>query len=275
MAVEPTMNMTGTSSGPVTATETTAPVAPAEVKAEPKQDDDVSRRFAALSRQQRKLYEEQERFKKEAKEWQEWKQLKDSAKQKPIDYLKAGGLSPDDLVQHLLQEGEPASIEKQVKQLQAQIEQDRLEKQQAEQARLEAEKATRESAAIDSYKQKIREYIGQDTSKYEAINALQVQDLVWDKIQAGYNETGELMPISKAADLLESEILEGAKKLLNLKKLAPQEPEKLSVPSPKASPLAQTLTNNLSQPLPRSPARQSMSREESLKAAARMLQWKD
>jgi hypothetical protein len=259
---------------------TTAPEAPKGPDILKKEEtgvvtDDMSKRFAALSRQQKKLFEEQQRFKAEAQEWQEWKKAKESAKAKPLDYLKASGLSIDDIIQHTLNDGEE-TIEQKVKRLEEERKRELEERKAQEEARMEQERTTRESAAIDSFKGKIRDYINQDTSKYEAITALNVQDLVWDRIHAHYNETGAMLSIADAADAVENEIIEGAKKLSTLKKLGlAQEASKQTLsPGTEASTRAQTLTNTLSGSAAEV-GQKKMSREDSLKAAARQLIWKD
>jgi hypothetical protein len=281
MAQETLTNVSAPSSLANVLAETTAqpveaqkPVEP--VKPDPKEED-MSRRFAALSRQQKKLMEEQQRFKQEAKEWNEWKKSKDQAKQNPLDYLKAAGLTPDDLVNHLINDGQP-TLEQQVKALQEKLEGEEKRKQSEEQARLEAQEKEQEKKVIDDFKQKITEFINQDTDKYEAIAALKVQDQVWEIINANFQETGELMPIHEAAEQLENQIIEGAKTLLKLKKLGlGQEPPQTNTPqSPKENLTAPTLTNKIAQASQSSaPQKTVWNREESLKKAAQALQWTD
>lgn len=270
-------NVAGPSSIAQTSEAPSAP--PAQAQPEPQKPDpkeeDMSRRFAALSRQQKKLLEEQQRFKSEAKQYQEWLKLKDQAKQNPLDYLKAAQLSPDEVIEHLLSDGQP-SLEKQVKQLQEKLEAEERRKQEQEQARLEAEEKQKEQQIIDNFKGQIKELVYKDTDRFEAIAALKVEDQVWDIISAHFDQTGELMPIDKAAEQLESQIIDGAKTLLKIKKLA-----EFTKPTPTETPestpetaTAPTLTNKIAQSsVTQPPSKTVWNRDESLKKAAAFLQW--
>ena len=55
--------------------------------------------------------------------------------------------------------------------------------------------------------------------KYELIQANSAVQLVYDVIEAHYNDTKNVLPIDEAAEHVENYLFEESKKLLNMKKL--------------------------------------------------------
>lgn len=256
--------------------------APAEPQVTPEapkpQDDDFSRKFAALSRREKKLFEEEQRIRGDRQAVSEYQKAKELARSNPLQFLTQAGLSVDDLVQHLIKDGQPPSVEDEVKSIKAEIEAYKK----AEKDRLEAEKTKQEQATqkqvIDNYKQKIRQFVEQDTDKFEAIHTSEAYDDVFEVIEAYFEKTGEILPIEKAAESVEAHLIDDFKsrqeKFGRLKKLGSLEPAKPDPASPQDIRVAPTLTNNITASSGVSAgAPRALTREESLREAARKLKW--
>lgn len=247
-------------------------------KAEPKpQDDDFSRKFAALSRRERAILEQEQRFKGERQSLTEYQKAKEAAKQNPVAYLKQLGLSVDDIVQHVLNEGQPATVEDEVKSIRAEIEAYKKKEAEALESRKREEEELKNKQVIDGFKKKIVEFINQDTDRFEAIHTNEAYEDVFEVINNYFEKTGEVLSIEKAADSVEAHLVDDFKqtqeRFSKLKKLAPKEPTETDLLSPQDTKPAPTLTNNITASSVASNSVKPRSREDSLKEAARLLRW--
>ncbi len=133
------------------------------------------------------------------------------------------------------------------------------------------------AAQISEAQKTVNGFIDGAGDEYELIRTNDAYDAVWSLIEKHYEETEELLDIKEAADHIETQLLENAKKHLNLNKIK----KLMETKSPKKSeepkkPASQTLTNSQSQSGQGIDDRQELlSQEESLKKAAMLLKWTD
>ena len=84
----------------------------------------------------------------------------------------------------------------------------------------EAMKQEEAEIAVQEFKQDISSFIKTNAETYEIVNALGEEDLVYQVIEQYYNEHEEMMPIEEAAKLVEQNLEESIRKVLNLKKFS-------------------------------------------------------
>jgi hypothetical protein len=260
--------------------------------AEPAQDNQFSKKFAALSRKEKALREKEQEYESKFAEMQAQLEALQAPKEEPkepelpLEYrlrkdpmgtLAELGLGYDKLTELALNDGKLSTD------MQMQLMREELEKgYQSKFAELEAkliekEKAEEEShynQVINNFKNEIETHIQSNTEEYELIAASESQNLVYDVIDEHYQETGKIMNIKEASDLVEEHLLEEARKFTKLKKLSAAQAEqaKPSTPENGQSPL--TLSNTHSAQVPLS-AEQKLSDEESKAAIAQLLKWNE
>lgn len=245
-----------------------------------KKDDVFSKKFAALSRKEKQIKSQEKALElrmkeieaKEAKALASSSDISERLKKEPLKLLEESGLSLQQLAEMALNDGKPTAemiISDKEKAIQARI--DALE-QKLQQKEREAEESRLEQA-ISGFKTQIKDVISKNDN-YELIRAQGADDLVYDVISAHHEETGEILDINKAADLVESHLLEEVKKHLNLSKikglLQPTPPVQQKV----APPALKTLTNS-SAATATTVARRPLSNEESIAQAAQLIKWID
>jgi hypothetical protein len=254
---------------------------PTEVKLDvpPKQDDDFARKFAQLSRKQKQIYEQEQRMKTDRQEIEKYRRLEKLLAEDPMKFFEESKVDVNDVLLRVARQGEPPSTDDKLKSLEEKIS--------LHEKRIEEEKKAQEAAQykklIDDFKGEIKLVVEKDTDKYEGILTTEgALDEIYSLIELWHGEHGEILQIDKAAQMVEDHIVENAKKLSRLKKLAlTQEVEKpidgvLTRQDPLAepkTPSAQPTLNSKLSPEPSVPNTRKLSREESLKAAARLLKW--
>jgi hypothetical protein len=260
-----------------------APEAP-QAEAAPKGDPDLSPRFAALARQEKRLLEERKAIAAQAKEIEEYRRWKSSAKEKPFEYLEAGGLSFDELVKQKLKEGKEPTVEDKLMTVE-----EKLKKLQEDRAREEDErKQANVSRAEAAFKDKIKSVVENDKAKYELIGAYDAHDEVFNVCKEYWEQNEHLpqekrlLPVEKAAELVEAELEERMKKFQGVSKFkklftpaeAAAAKEEIASKAKDISEPEPTLTNK-SAPAPSAEAKKPLlSREESIKQLAKQLEEK-
>lgn len=247
-------------------------------------DPKFASKFAALSHKERKLQDMQAKLKEQMKALEteklslsELQTLKAKAKENPLEWLKGGGLEYDDLVKYMLG-GEKVPAESLVKQTDA-----RVKALEEKLAAYEQEKVTaQEEKAISSFKNDIKEKVTA-SEEYELIRAFESYDTVYNVIEQHYTDTGKVLSIDEAAELVEAhltqEVEEGVKKISSTKKLSQklgflkQEAPK-TLEAPKLSQPAKTLTNSLAQESV-APISHALSDEERKREAMKLLRFTD
>ncbi len=267
--------MTMEASDPAVVNEGAVAASPSPPQEEPV---DLSARFAALARREKRAREVEARLKAQQEQYQQWEHARKAAKTNPIAFMEQNGLSYKEITDYLLNDNAPTP-EQRVKALEEKLEQDRADREAAEQGRREAEI----NRTIETAKANIEEYVLSQGEAYELIQANGAYDTVFEVIQAYWNRTGEMLPVDTAAKYVEEHLEEQARKLLSLKKLAPKAAEAAvpelqpGLPSGRvnvASPGPTTLTNSLvAGASPPPAAGEYLSDEESKRRAAALLRW--
>lgn len=245
-------------------------------------DEKFASKFAAISRQEKRLKEQERTFKASmaAKE----RELADKAanigkdmiprariKQEALEVLKEEGITLQMLADMILNDGKPTQdmvFNQKEKEIRDEIAS--LRKEREEEKRLAQEE--KNSQALHAFKTEISDYT-KNNPEYELIRANDASELVYEVIEQHHSETGEILDIKKAADAVEEHLLDDAVKHVNVekvkKKMAPQEPKKQEAPKVQAS---KTLTNADSTAAA-TPKKVHLSDEESKAEAAKLLKW--
>jgi len=282
--------------------EQAAPPATPPAPEAPKQEDKFAAKFAALSRQEKTIKQKQaELARKEAeiaakeKEWQtklsereqELGAVKgkyDKFKSNPLAAAAEEGYDFEALTRMQLNEQNPtpemliarvqkemdAKYSKQLEELKAQLaeKETKTKQEQIEQAQA-------------NYKKSIALAVEQNAEKYELIantpyngteNSI---DLVYEVVEEFYNKNQRVLDVQEAADMVEKHLenveLQRREKLKKLKQASVPAAQAIK---PAAKQTAPTLSNSLAQESPKNGPK-PMSREESLKEAAKLIRWEE
>jgi hypothetical protein len=254
-------------------------------KAQDAQDPEFSKKFAALSREQKKLFVKEQELKTRESKLTDWEKRQELKKTNRLEYLKSEGIELDDLVKELLssEDNKPttddrvAALEKEIKEYKAQ---EARQKEEAEQKKIQAQN----QMAIDAWMTKAKNEIGANADKYETIIAQNAYQTVFDVVQEYYEKHNTILPIDKAADLVEEHLFDDVKKLAGHKKLkslfvttenkeASVEASTKTAPQEEKKP-APTLNSALTPSLIASEeGGRKLTREESLREAAKMIKF--
>lgn len=260
-------------------------------------DDQFSRKFAALSRQDREFRQKEAAWKDEREELDRYRQqsqdaeaAKDAEKptmplehrlrRDPLGTLAEMGLDYEMLTSLAINDGKMTpemQMKLNMEDMDSRFE-DRygskikaLEDQLAE--RDEQEKANIEDKAVVEFQNKISSHLSESPADYELITANEAEDLVYDVIAQHYESTDRILDIKDAAEAVEQHLMEEAEKLFKLDKISklrgasqPQiKPEQLF-----ESPT--TLSNVQSAQTPKL-ADRKLTNEESKASAAQLIRW--
>ncbi len=267
-----------------------APVADA-----PKVEDKMASKFAALARKEKQIRAEQSKLAAQRKEFEEWKRsqeeglkpymsMKERAAKDPgslLEDLRAVGLDERTIIEKHILKQEPTPEEKQTSildELRSQIQELKAERQkEVEQAKVtQAElQKKQEERAKENYLNHLNKFVSDKSDDYELIRANGAVSMVYEVMEEHYNKTlqdegeGVVLSEKEAADMVESYLLEQAKKLIETNKLksvfqtktTPTEPKKSTGPSA-------TLSNTSAQQVPSKTERYLSDEEAKAKAVA-------
>lgn len=246
-----------------------------------KEEDDpkFAARFAALSRKERELLQKEQSIKQSQREYQAYQKAVQDAKNNPVAYLQAAGLTLEEAIQKIINEGkEPTPeevLKKDVDSIKAEVEAYKKAAQEHQARQQEQRRQAEEQSILGN----IKNFVESNPEKYELIMAYNAIPDVWEVIKRTYLETGGKVHLTEeqAAEAVENDLLEQAreeaKRVANLKKLQ-TESNQVKVSNPKeVSKVSQTLTNQTAT-TPASPPKR-LSREDSIKEAAKLLKWKE
>ena len=168
----------------------------------PQPQDSFALKFATLAKQEAKLRSERERFKALEAEANEYKSLRESAKQNPKSVLEKFGLSTDDLVTREL-----ASLRdpKEIQEEEWNTKLSTLEAKIAEREKKEAEQANQH--ALQSQLNAIRSLVD-ESEDFELIKTLGDHDLVWETAVGLYHQTGSFVDYKEAAEHVQKHLEE-------------------------------------------------------------------
>jgi hypothetical protein len=233
------------------ATETPPPAAPppaADAKPAPAAPD-----LTKIIAREKRIRAEQEKLDAQRKEWAAERQALEQIKQArasrdPLTALRALGLSDDEVTTALVNRGQPATPEQEVKRLARDLEQYKAELAAKEQAAA-TERAKEQAAQIERQTQEFRErtarHVAGKADVYELINAEGAHAQVAAKIEEHYRATydpdtrqGELLTADQAAEIVEKEIEERLAKATATKKWQAKVAKPPENALPKSAPVA-------------------------------------
>ncbi len=269
-----------------------------EVEEQPKQKDEFSSKFAALSRREKQIRERESqldqklamleeklaKFEAPKQEPQEPKKpeipIELRLKKDPLNTLAELGLSYDKLTQLVLNDGK-LSPDMQMELMRQEIDQkysseiENLRKELLERDKKSEEEKYNE--VVSNFKHDLTNFVN-NTDKYELIRANDAVDVVYDVIEQHYHDTRRVMSKEEAADQVEAYLEEEVEKLLKLNKLkskfGQQKPVNPAPQESKAAPKAPTLSNTHSAAVSK-PSGTNLNREQSVAQAASLLRWND
>ena len=262
-------------------------------KPEIKVDEKFASKFAALTRKEkeiaaaRKLHEQQmSEFKQQQAEIQKMREeieqekqsWKSKLKQNPLKALEEEGFSFEDLNNIALNDSNP-TVEMQIRRLQEEMD-SKYSRELAElkkqlQEKEESEARTNLERQQIAYKRSLEETIDQNVEKYE-LSSLYKGDavqLAYEVTEEYYNEHKKVLSVEEALDLVEAYFEDEASKVLAAKKLAAKSASKGQEPqSQSGKKESVTISNSMAAEVPRNGSR-TLSREESLKEAAKLIRF--
>jgi hypothetical protein len=234
----------------------------------------IAKSFAALSRQEK-------RFKQQVDEWKaekakidaelaELRSVKEALSANDIAKLEASGFSFEEAARRVLN-GDKPSPESKLQAVEKKVEE--FERQKLEADRVAAEQA--QETAKENYLANIGEIVQKD-ERFELIRARGAIQDVWDVTEEHFKQTGEIIPIETAADLVERYLEQEAEKLLSAKKirdkLAPKPAQKPPLSGQQVNHGPRTLQNSLSAEAPvRDKPIEDLDEDSRLALAARIL----
>ena len=266
----------------------------------PQIDPQFASKFAALTRKEKAVREREAAIKAQQAELESLKkQLEEQSgklksdegslasrlKNEPLKVLSEMGLTFEDLSQIVLNEGNPTPemlIKRTRQELEAatksELEKTKQELEEFKKSLLEKEKQAEEAKVNEAktqYLTELTEFINETKNdsgddKYELIKSNDSVQLVYDVVEAYYEETGKILSMQEAADHVEAELEERAKSILELKKFkqASKPIEQVEEKKETAPTLSNALASQSSQKVER-----KLSKEESLREAAKLIRW--
>lgn len=246
------------------------------VKAEPvkiEEDPKFAAKFAALSKKERAIVAKEQAVKAQEKQYQEYQEAVKLAKDNPEKFIQLAGFKDvQDFLENIVNGPEKQQIDP-IKELERK--QNEFIKQQQE---------ARSQEVYNDLLLEVSELVDKNSETYELIKEYNREAEVIQIMQMSYQSSNgeEVLSPQQAADRLEewleNQAREQLQKFNQLKKLQAKKQEtatlEVTKPEDNTQPVKRkvTLTNNLvSSPNPSGEKR--LSREESLKEAAKLIKW--
>lgn len=245
---------------------------------------DFSKKFEALTRKERMLYEEQARIKQERSSWQEkerklqqYEQMMELAKSNPLDFMAQHGWDTEKLANYIIDNPSDPYAKK----YQSKLDEMESKLKKFEETRVNEQRSKAYQAKINE----IRRVTSTEPEKYELINQQGQHDLVFSVMANYYQQYGEILDEQTAADQVEKYLESEVEKMLRYKKIqsklgkVEQEDnqsnfQQQQFPHQQQDIRPRTLTSSFaSVNAPNS--NRPLTREESLARAARLIKWND
>lgn len=262
-----------TNADPKTATA----VAPAAEppKLAPKPEDDLAHRFASLTRKERGILDRERKLSEREKKLIEIEAREELASKDPLAYLEKRGLTLDQILKKAAGEDDTpeAKIDSKLSVIEQKIADYEKKEAEKEAGRVQGE----HQKAVAAFRDNIKLEVGKEAEKFEAIIETDSYDLVFDLCQRYYEEHSEIPPIEWAAQEVEKELTEQARKFAALKKLAKTNASDAVVTPNETDPQSQEkpapTINSKMTPEPTVPQKRRLTDEESLREAAKLIKW--
>lgn len=239
---------------PTTASIPTDPVAKAiadvshetiEAAPDPKQEEALSPRFAALAREQKIIRQKQialkaqeEAFLKKQSDYDTNYIARDKIKSDGVTVLLENGYTMDQIAQVLLSNNAPkdpsiTKMEQKILELEA--------KASEPMKKFEEIQVKQREQAVNNIRNEVKLLVDSDAN-YETIKEMGAQETVVSYIEKIFDETGELLTVADASSKIEEELLQRAIKFASLKKVQSK------LPNPLLEAQKQQLVQKQSQP---------------------------
>jgi hypothetical protein len=260
-AAEPTAEETATA---------TEAAAAEEAKKKPR---GVSKYLATVKEREEKVAERERLLaEKEQNATKEVVVTTEDMKLRPSEFLKKHGMTFEEFAKAVINEGNEPSADDRVAKVEeklSKIEQDKLDKEKADAEAKEKGEQDYINKVTSDYKAALKVEIAAKPDDYELIIANDAHDLVYEVVEAFWFKNQKILDLHEACTQVENYLLEKAKKIMSVKKLAAKEEGK----KPEASGI-RTLTNGVgSHSVPSAGIPAGLSREERLKLASEKLRY--
>ncbi len=244
---------------------------------ESQEDVNIAARFAALARQEERTRKERQEIKEAREKLDEYNKLRESISENPMAALDHLGIDLDSLIMASLGDAAPQEEIDPVSKLQSDFESYKEQVQREKEEAVAAQESAQQEAidrAVEAHKRSIEAELKDNDGKYELIHLNEAHDLVWEVTEAHYNEYGEVLEPSRAADLVEAHLDEKFQKIAKARKLNTPLEETAAQPEQKKIISSKTLTSSMSTNTPQvAVSNKPLTAEESKRRAAAMLKW--
>ncbi len=230
------------------------PKAPARELASP-QLSILAKREKALQKQREEIQKSKLEVDSKYEEINKFKSIKEQAKTNPLKFIEEAGLTYEELTNFILNGNKPTA-EMETSSIKSEMQKLRDEIAQREQERENSAKAMdekRAQEAISNFKENITGFLTGKPDDFELCNNYpESVDLIYDVIEAHFEQTEKVMSMEEAAKLVEDHFESEAMKVTSFKKIqsklapkpAPTEEDGFQKAKQQASP---TLNNSMSQ----------------------------
>jgi hypothetical protein len=241
-------------------------------------EDDLSKRFAKLSRREKELQDKQRDLKIQMDKVTEFERMRTNIKENPLKLAETIGVSIEDLLLAIAgEEKEPEKELSDTEKLRLEIDEIKKAKAKEEEDKVRIKQQEVE-AVISNHQSNIKSFIKANSEQYELCNAQEAADIVWELTEQHWTDTGKLLSIQEATSMVESYLETEAKKLLALNKFKPKvEPKPVVKEETKPTPVEEkkttqgkTLTNSLTGDVGSKTTGVSKSREQLLQEAFKL-----
>jgi hypothetical protein len=259
---------------------------------EKKEEDPLSRKFAALSRKEKEIRQKSADLDRKMAELEAKMaslekgnqpdvpktpelSMEQLLRKSPFEALEKAGYDLNTLAQIALNEGKLPQ-EMQIKLMREDMEsqfKSQLEELKSQLAEKESKQEQQKyEQVIQNFKSEIVSTAKSNEEKYELVNSIENYDLVFDTIQEHYNETGEILDVESALQAVEDYLLAESQKILKANKARKLIESKTQPTKTETKPKSPTLTNSNSAQTPQKD-NGLLSDEASLREAAKLIKW--
>ena len=175
----------------------------------PKKDDRIAKVVSKVNKRAQALSEKEKSVAEREAAVQAFKDAPELAKTKPLELLKKLGIDPQEFINNIVKDGEAPTVDEQIASLKAEIEAERKANKDREQKLSEREA----EITIHNFKQQINKYVDENKDTGCKLTKLLGRESdVYDVIEAHHTKTGELLPLDKAAQMVENHYVTAKKK---------------------------------------------------------------
>jgi len=241
-------------------------------EAKPQEDQRLTSRFQELKRREREAHKMAAEIKEKEAQIKRLEELK--ASPNLLERLKAVDLSFEDLVEYVVNDGQPKqpTLEDKVTQLESKFK----DKEEAELKAVEQAKQQEYEATVSQYIDTVKTIASSD-EKYELIHTTESYNLVSDLVLQVAETYGRTLPIHEAMALVEAKLQEEAEeKILKANKIRNKfmSPQAEHQANNQAKPqVPKTLSSSQSPQTTVKPADHNLTREEARERALAMLRF--